>query len=270
MMKKIFLCLILTGFLILSIGCSNKEVEVVLKTSMGDITLKLFGKVAPNTVENFVSLANGTRAWTDPNTGQKVKKPFYDGLIFHRVISDFMIQGGDPKGNGTGGPGYRFADEIYEKGTQIEGKIETEADALEVFMQLVVPYLQLAGRDADAQLQTIAKEAVDKQSGKPIMEFPVEFYQKLTNNQQRVYRKGKLKKEVEYGSVAMANSGPNTNGSQFFIVTKKGGTPWLNGKHTVFGKVAKGMDVVHKIEQVKTGANDKPIEDVVIQSVEVK
>jgi len=178
---------------------SKEEKETSLKpglyaifhTSKGDITCVLFEKEAPKTIDNFVGLANGTKEWTDPKTGKKVKKRFYDGLIFHRVISNFMIQGGDPEGTGRGGPGYRFEDEFNS----------------------------------------------DLKFDKP-------------------------------GRLAMANAGPNTNGSQFFITTVP--TPWLNNKHTIFGQVIEGQDVTDKIEEVKKGMGDKPLEDVVIQKLEIK
>ena len=163
----------------------------IFHTSQGDITCILFEKEAPKTIDNFVGLANGTKEWTDPKTGKKVKKRFYDGLIFHRVIPKFMIQGGDPEGTGRGGPGYRFEDEFNS----------------------------------------------DLKFDKP-------------------------------GMLAMANSGPNTNGSQFFITTVP--TPWLNNKHTIFGQVIEGQDVTDKIEEVKKGRGDKPLEDVVIQKLEIK
>ena len=160
-------------------------------TNKGTITCILFEKEAPKTVENFVGLAEGTKEWTDPKTGTKIKKKFYDGLIFHRVIPKFMIQGGDPEGTGRGGPGYKFEDE-FSSGMQFD---------------------------------------------KP-------------------------------GILAMANAGPNTNGSQFFITTVP--TPWLNKKHTIFGQVIEGMDVVETIESVKRGRGDKPVEDVVIEKLEIK
>ena len=258
-------------FFLLYLGCSFGKGEiVVIKTSYGSIKIQLFKDIAPRTVANFVGLAKGDIEWTDTKTGLKSKKPFYNGLIFHRVIKDFMIQAGCPFGNGTGGPGYTFEDETYEKGEELKGKITTEEDALEVFSVVVVPYLRMQGVKADLEVMEIAKAAVDKQSGKPIMKKTVEFYKEKTGFTNKVYQKGKLKAEVEYGSLAMANSGPNTNGSQFFIVTKKEGTPWLNGKHTVFGKVIDGMDVVHKIEQTQTGINDKPNTDIVINKVVVK
>src|SRR5689334_10230586 len=139
-----------------------------IKTSMGDIVVQLFEDKAPKTVANFVDLATGKKEWTDPKTGQKTKRPLYNGTIFHRVIPDFMIQGGDPLGTGTGGPGYRFEDEINP----------------------------------------------DLRHSKP-------------------------------GILSMANAGPNTNGSQFFITVKA--TPWLDGRHTVFGEVVKGQEVVNAI-----------------------
>ena len=162
---------------------------MLIKTNHGDIHVELFSDEAPKTVENFVELAEGRREFTDPKTGQKVQRPFYDGLIFHRVIADFMLQGGCPQGTGTGGPGYQFEDEFGSR-------------------------------------------------------------------------------EPTRGVLAMANSGPNTNGSQFFINLVD--TPWLMGKHTVFGKVTKGMDVVDKIGGVAVDGGSKPIEDVKIISIRVQ
>ncbi len=164
----------------------------VLHTSAGDIRLNLFGNHAPKTVANFVELATGGREWTDPATGQKTSRPLYDGTIFHRVIDNFMIQGGDPLGRGTGGPGYNFADEFHPE------------------LSFDRPYL-----------------------------------------------------------LAMANAGPNTNGSQFFITTVR--TPHLNFHHTIFGEVADATsrEVVDAIGTAKTGAADRPLTDVVINSVTV-
>ncbi len=162
-----------------------------IKTSLGEIRIELYPSKASNTVANFVALSEGTKNWTDPKSGAKqTAKSLYAGTIFHRIIKDFMIQGGDPLGLGIGGPGYQFADEI-DSSLTFDGP----------------------------------------------------------------------------GYLAMANSGPNTNGSQFFITTVP--TPWLNGKHTIFGKVVQGMDVVKKSESVETGANDKPVTPVVLQSVAI-
>lgn len=169
----------------------GKEMFALFETSKGNFKVKLLSDKAPKTVENFVGLAEGTKEWTDPKTGSKVKKPFYDGLTFHRVIKDFMIQGGCPLGTGTGGPGYRFDDEF-------------------------------------------------------------------TPGQQ---------KHDKPGILSMANAGPNTNGSQFFVTTVP--TPWLDGRHTVFGEVVEGMDVVHSIEDVKKGPMDRPVEPVIIKHVKI-
>jgi peptidyl-prolyl cis-trans isomerase A (cyclophilin A) len=152
----------------------GKDLYATFKTSMGDIVVKLFVKDAPKTVENFVALACGEKEWTDPRNGQPSRAPLYDGSIFHRVIPDFMIQGGDPLGRGTGGPGYQFEDEFTS----------------------------------------------GKTFNKP-------------------------------GLLAMANAGPNTNGSQFFITEIP--TPWLNNKHTIFGEVVKGFDLVPKIARAGNG-----------------
>ncbi len=163
----------------------------VFNTNMGTFTAKLFDKDAPKTVANFVGLASGTKEWTDPKTGAKVKKPFYNGLIFHRVINGFMLQGGCPLGQGIGGPGYKFADE---------------------------------------------------------------FSPKLRHSKE--------------GILSMANSGPGTNGSQFFVTL--GPTPHLDDRHSVFGEVVSGMDVVKKIGATPTGAQDRPIKDVVMKEVKIE
>lgn len=168
----------------------GKNVFALFETNKGNFKVKLFSDKAPKTVENFVGLAEGTKEWTDPKTGKQVKKPFYDGLIFHRVIPNFMIQGGCPLGNGTGGPGYRFEDEFSDL------------------------------------------------------------------------------KFDKTGLLAMANAGPNTNGSQFFITVAA--TPWLNNRHTIFGEVVEGMDVVDAISKVKTASMDKPLEPVIIQHVKIE
>jgi peptidyl-prolyl cis-trans isomerase A (cyclophilin A) len=161
----------------------DSPVYATFKTSLGDIVVKLFPERAPKTVENFLGLAEGTKEWKDPRSGQTVKKPLYDGTVFHRVIPQFMIQGGDPLGTGTGGPGYKFADEI----------------------------------------------GPDNKFTKP-------------------------------GLLAMANAGPNTNGSQFFITEVP--TPWLDRGHTIFGEVVKGLDLVPKI--VAAGNSKVKLEKVVI------
>jgi peptidyl-prolyl cis-trans isomerase A (cyclophilin A) len=166
--------------------------QAVLHTNRGDILINLFADQAPKTVANFVGLADGSREWVDPKTGAPGSGPLYNGVTFHRVISGFMIQGGCPLGTGTGGPGYRFADEFHPE------------------LQFDRPYL-----------------------------------------------------------LAMANAGPNTNGSQFFITVGK--TPHLNFKHTIFGEVADqaGRDVVDAIAATPTGRMDKPVDDVVIESVDI-
>ena len=147
---------------------------------------------APDTVKNFLELATGQREWTDPRDRARKTDPLYHGTVFHRVIPDFMIQGGDPEGSGRGGPGYQFEDECPPGG--------------------------------------------------PTFDRP--------------------------GLLAMANAGPNTNGSQFFVTVAA--TPWLNGKHTIFGEVTEGMDVVEAISKTPTGAQDRPRTDVVIEKVEIE
>ncbi len=163
-----------------------------IHTNHGDIRINLFGNHAPLTVENFIGLATGGKEWTNPKSGHKSTDPLYNGVIFHRIIKDFMLQGGDPLGRGTGGPGYTFKDEIHPELTFAE------------------PYV-----------------------------------------------------------LAMANAGPGTNGSQFFITTVP--TPWLQTKHTIFGEVADDASkkVVDDIEAVPTDRGDKPLEPVVISGIDV-
>jgi len=160
-------------------------------TSMGKIVCRLFEKEAPNTVKNFAELVQGKRDWKDGVSGKKGPGPLYNGTIFHRVIPNFMIQGGDPSGTGMGGPGYKFADET----------------------------------------------------------------------------KGSPHKFDKPGKLAMANAGPNTNGSQFFITVAA--TPWLTGNHTIFGEVVEGQDVVDAITKVKRNAQDRPAQDVTLNSVSI-
>ena len=270
-MKKIALLMLLLGLGGIILAEQN-VVNVVMKTNYGDIYLELYPEIAPKTVENFVGLATGTKEWTDPKTGKKVKRPLYNGTIFHRVIKDFMIQGGDPLGNGTGGPGYRFEDECYDdSGNEITGKITDDTIALMVFQQILLPYVHET-KNPDPEIKHIVDECVRLQSGEPIKEHTIEYFKEKTNFDKPFKTPGKLKATVDYGTICMANSGPNTNGSQFFIVTKKEGCDWLNGKHTVFGKVTKGMDIVHKIENLKTDAHDRPLEEnkAVIEEIIVK
>ncbi len=169
------------------------DLYATLTTSKGQVRIKLFPDHAPKTVRNFVGLAEGSQEWTDPRTGKKSTGALYDGTVFHRVIAGFMIQGGDPLGTGTGGPGYRFQDEFHPE------------------LQFDRPYL-----------------------------------------------------------LAMANAGPGTNGSQFFITV--GATPHLNRRHTIFGEVADqpSRDVVDAIATTPTGPMDRPREDVVLESVTVE
>ncbi len=244
------------AMLLLTFGAAAQEnterQTVLMKTELGDITLEMWPDIAPKTVENFTGLAMGTKEWTDPKSGEKKSEPFYDGLTFHRVIDDFMIQGGCPKGDGTSGPGYTFEDECFEQGEELKGALSDETKALQVFQQVLTPYFQASARP-DPELITIVEACQEQQSGRPMMIHDVEWYKEKTGHTDPVYAQGKLKAQVAYATICMANAGPNTNGSQFFIVTKKAGCDWLDGKHTVFGKVTKGMDIVHAIEKKGNG-----------------
>src|SRR6187431_1755032 len=161
-------------------------------TTEGSFTIRLFDKEAPNTVANFVGLAEGTKEWKHPGSGEKKKAPYYDGIIFHRVIQGFMIQGGDPLGLGTGGPGFTFGDEFHPS-----------------------------------------------------------------------------RRHDKAGILSMANAGPGTNGSQFFITLAA--TPWLDNRHSVFGEVVEGIDVIEKIGSTPTSKpGDRPLKPIVVESVEIR
>lgn len=172
---------------------TNATAKATIHTNHGDIVVDLFGNHAPLTVENFIGLSDGSREWKHPRTGEVQDGPLYKDVIFHRIIKDFMIQGGDPLGVGVGGPGYQFQDEIHPE------------------LSFNKPYL-----------------------------------------------------------LAMANAGPGTNGSQFFITTAE--TTWLNGRHTIFGEVADeaSKKVVDVIEGVDTDGQDRPLQDVVISSIDIQ
>ncbi|MCB5234664.1 MAG: peptidylprolyl isomerase [Candidatus Cloacimonetes bacterium] len=223
-------------------------VKVELNTTQGVIRLELWPDIAPKTVANFIKLA---------------QEDYYNGTYFHRVIPDFMIQGGCPNtkdkdrsNDGTGGPGYTFEDECYADGELLTGKVETDSRAEAVWTNIIVPHMQ-QNRTPNEEIATVVKECQAAQGFAPIKEKTVEHFMALANITEPIYTQV-LRASVLYGNIAMANSGPNTNGSQFFIVTKKDGTPWLNGKHTVFGKVIAGMDIVHEIENLPRDARDNP------------
>ncbi|MBN2460282.1 MAG: peptidylprolyl isomerase [Candidatus Cloacimonetes bacterium] len=244
-----------------------EAVKVTLQTNYGDIKLELYPDIAPNTVDNFVGLASGTKPWIDPVSGEEKTEPFYDGIIFHRVIPDFMIQAGCPFGKGNSGPGYIFADEFPIERKELTGKINDEEEADFILMEVLVPHLKTS-ENPDEELLSIYQKCSTAKNSKAIMDHDVEFYTSRAGYKKSLVME-KLKMTVDYGTICMANSGPNTNGSQFFIVTKKDGCSWLNGKHTVFGRVISGMDVVHVIENLARDKKDKPLESnqVIIEKV---
>ena len=271
--------LLALAFTLLSGAASAQELKVenpahpvvIIKTSHGDIYLELFPQEAPKTVENFVGLAEGTKEFTDPKTGQKAKRPFYDGLTFHRVMKDFMIQGGDPNGNGSGGPGYQFADEINAetlglgKMTAVDKEgnlhphllVRTQDD----FNQMIlVPLLRKMKISKQEEFEK-RKDDIQKELNQLTLKGAYE-------NMGYSYSPNLKSRKPAKGVLAMANAGPDTNGSQFFISLAD--TPWLAGKHTVFGKVVNGMEVVEKIGAVEVGPNNIPKQEVKILSVRTK
>lgn len=246
----------------------EKNPVVLLKTSLGDIQIELFAKDAPLTVANFIGLAEGTKAFTDPSSKELVKRPFYDNLIFHRVIKDFMIQGGCPLGSGQGGPGYKFGDEIDAKGLGLDKLMAVDPE------KGPHPYLTIRSQ-ADFQRAILAplfkslniksQEDLDKRKGEVEAKMKTLTVQEAFENMGYKYSDKGSAYPLKRGVLAMANAGPNTNGSQFFI--NLADTPWLSGKHTVFGKVIKGMDVVDKIGQIEVGKGSRPLKDIKIISI---
>jgi peptidyl-prolyl cis-trans isomerase A (cyclophilin A) len=240
----------------------------VITTSKGEIHVELWPKAAPKTVQNFLDLAEGKKEWKDPKTGEMVKRPFYDGLAFHRVLKDFMVQGGCPQGDGTGSAGYTFEDEIngtglgLDKETAVQPKdrvhpwllVQTQED----FQRIVVSAVcQKLGIKSEEDLK--AKQA---EADKLLKEITL---QQIYELQGYVYDAKLPAVKPLKGVIAMANSGPNTNSSQFFLNLVD--TPWLTGKHTVFGKIVKGLDVLEAIGNLKTDGNGRPVEEVKIVSI---
>jgi cyclophilin family peptidyl-prolyl cis-trans isomerase len=243
----------------------------VIQTTLGDIEVGLFQDEAPKTVANFIGLAEGTKEFKDSKTGKKVKRPFYDGLIFHRVIKNFMIQGGCPLGNGRGGPGYTFADEIDAKALGLD-KIK----AIDPHKG-PNPYLMIHSKEEYQRnilmplfrkMNINSQEELDKRKKEVQARLDNLTLKEAYENMGYVYSENGSKHPPVRGSLAMANAGPNTNGSQFFIDLVD--TDWLTGRHTVFGKVVKGMDVVDKIGAVKVDSRQKPVKDVTIISIHRK
>ena len=243
----------------------------VIQTTLGDIEVELFQSEAPKTVANFIGLAEGTKEFEDIKTGKKVKRPFYDGLIFHRVIKDFMIQGGCPLGNGRGGPGYTFADEIDAKALGLD---KTKAIDPQKGPN---PYLMIRSKEEYQRnvlmplfrkMNINSQEELDKRKKEVQARLDSLTLKEAYENMGYVYSENGSKHPPVRGSLAMANAGPNTNGSQFFINLVD--TDWLTGRHTVFGKVVKGMDVVDKIGSVEVDSRQKPVKDVTIISIHRK
>ncbi len=244
--------------------------RVVITTSLGTVVVELLDDEAPATVANFLALAEGEKAFTDPTTNLEAKRPFYDGLIFHRVIKGFMIQGGCPLGQGNSGPGYKFKDEINAKSLGLDKEMAMVGEDMNPqcaymqrdFMRVVLrPKMEAMGitEKSTPEAKQKAFEAVLKEARALTLQ---DFYEKLgyvyDNNLPPSHKPMR-------GMLAMANSGPGTNGSQFFI--NLGDTPHLAGKHTVFGKVVVGMETVDAIGAVVTAEGDRPTVPVVIQSI---
>jgi cyclophilin family peptidyl-prolyl cis-trans isomerase len=241
----------------------------LIKTSKGDIVVRLFADEAPKTVENFLGLAEGTKEFTDPVTKQKVKKPFYDNLIFHRVIKNFMIQGGCPLGMGTAGPGYQFEDEINADALGLDKLKVIDTNSSPHPWLMVRSQTDFTRLVMDPLAKAMGFKDVNEASKKGADEFNKRIdaltLKDVYTNLGYKYNSALKSHAPKRGVLAMANSGPNSNGSQFFINLVD--TSWLTGKHTVFGEVVKGMEIVDAIGAVPVGAGDKPLQPVRILSI---
>lgn len=239
----------------------------VIETSLGTITVELYRHAAPKTVENFVGLATGTKEFTDID-GKQAKRPYFDGLVFHRVIPNFMIQGGDIKGNGTGGPGYQFADEINAKALGLDKvKVSSSPMAMQEVQQVarneVFKKLNIKSQaDLTAKMkeaEAMFKEEQGKWGNKSMEE--------LFTARGITYTPNLESESNTKGSLSMANAGPNTNGSQFFISVAD--NTYLDGKHTVFGRVIAGLDIAEQITKVERDQQDRPKSSVVMKKVTI-
>jgi len=245
-----------------------KNPVALIKTSHGDIRVELLASEAPLTVASFLGLADGTREFKDTKTGEMVKRPFYDGLTFHRVLDGFMIQGGCPLGTGTGSPGYKFKDEINGKSLGLD-KIKAYANGrphdwllinnqAQFNQQIVRPLLARMGITDNETLRKRMPEVRQKLDALTLLE--------VYRNMGYAYDESLKSSPMERATLAMANSGPNTNGSQFFINLVD--NTYLSGKHTVFGRVVAGMEVVDRIAKVDaTKPAGVPKEPVTILSI---
>ena len=231
----------------------KKTIYAIFETTNGSLILELYSQDAPQTVQNFIDLAQGEKT-TVSLDGKKEKKRFYDGLTFHRVIPNFMIQGGCPKGDGTGGPGYKFEDEINAVSLGLDKVSLKEFPSYSRYLQNAVVFSM--GINSQAELSERMEEA-EKNLNIAKDEFSIlEILSRVRYRYNEVVQSKKALK----GALAMANSGPDTNGSQFFI--NQVDTPHLDGLHTVFGQLVSGMDVLEKI--VKAGNNATTINHVYI------
>ncbi len=241
--------------------------QILIKTSMGEITLELFQDECPETVANFLDLSEGKKEFTDSKTRKLVKRPYYDGLIFHRVIPSFMAQGGCSLGTGMGGPGYQFKDEINAEALGLHkvlamqnGQpnpalgIRSQQQFQQIIGQAAIKKLGIKSQEELTKRQTEVNAAVGRLALKAVFE-----------NMGYVYDTTRKSHPMQRGTIAMANSGPNTNGSQFFLNMVD--NYYLNGKHTVFGRITAGLEVVDAMQKVKMGEGNKPIEPIVIESI---
>jgi peptidyl-prolyl cis-trans isomerase A (cyclophilin A) len=239
----------------------------LITTSMGEIRVLLYADEAPTTVENFLALAEGTKEWKDGSTGETVKRPFYDGLDFHRVIKGFMVQGGCPKGDGSGDAGYKFKDEINAKSLGLDTAKVIDGNNPHPAMQLqsredfqrnvVMPLFAKMGIKSQEELDKRVEEVQKRIEALTVKE--------ALENLGYVYEETHASHAPVKGSLAMANGGPNTNGCQFFL--NLADTPWLTGRHTVFGEVIGGLDVLEAIGDVKVGPDSRPVAEVKIVSI---
>ena len=244
----------------------NPVVEI--RTNVGSMILELFPDEAPLAVANFLGLAEGTLPWIDPETGEQVLRPLYDGSIFHRVIDGFMIQGGSPTGSGAGNPGFQFRDEINARSLGLDKMqvidqtgsphpILAISNQQDFQQKILIPLYQEMGissqDELDANIDVVNRRIRNMTVKESFENLGYQYTERI------------ISRMPVRGAIALANSVPNSNGSQFFINLVD--TDWLAGKHTVFGKVRVGLDVLDAIGKVEVDSQSRPLQDIVIFSI---
>lgn len=248
---------------------SNEQNPLILmETTSGELIIELYPAAAPKTVDNFLKLASGEKEYTDPVTNKQSTKPFYNGVAFHRVIPSFMIQGGDRKGDGTGGPGYQFEDEISATALGLDKMTIKDAPQYQRELQGVIQKKVFEKLNIHSQQDLDAKrDQANVEFRKMVSDFESKTVEEVLKEAGYQFKNNLPSRKNDKYTLSMANAGPNTNGSQFFINVAD--NHFLNGKHTVFGKVLGGRAIAETISNVPRDERDKPTTPVAIKKITI-